>query len=247
MLKSSLAPLQTTTLATQVQQRLEHAIVTGELKPGSRLLEVDLAETLQVSRASLREALRLLENKGLVVTTHRRGAYVVELTDRDVREIYRIRLLLEGYAIRLAAENPTPELLDRLDALMTDLRVSAERRDYFSIVELDLELHRTIIIACDNHRLLDMWGDLMAPIRALNLTKYRLFDDSALIAQGHQVLVDAIRRRSPDDAELLLHTHITDTAEQVLSSLAHERAQAVDHVDIGSDEPIAFQAGTSRG
>ena len=96
MVKTALAPLETTTLATQVQRSLEHAIFTGELKPGERLIEVDLAETLQVSRASLREALRLLENKGLVVTTHRRGAFVIELTDVDVREIYRIRLLAGG-------------------------------------------------------------------------------------------------------------------------------------------------------
>lgn len=228
MLKSALAPLETTTLATQVQRRLEHAIFTGELKPGERLIELDLAEALQVSRASLREALRLLEKKGLVVTTHRRGSFVIELTDRDVREIYRIRLLLENYAIRLAAQNPAPDLLDRLDALTSDMRDRALRRDYFAIVDLDLDFHRAICAATDNRRLLDMWGDLVSPTRALLLTKYRLFDDSELIAQGHQVLIDAIRQRDPDRAEELLEIHITDTHEAVLAALAHERAANVD-------------------
>lgn len=223
MLKTALAPLETTTLATQVQRRLEHAIYTGELKPGERLLEVELAEALQVSRASLREALRLLENKGLVVTSHRRGAYVIELTDRDVREIYRVRFLLEEHAIRCAAEDPSPELLDRLDALIDDLRAAANRKDYFAIVDLDLELHREICAATGNRRLLDIWGDLVAPTRALLITKYRLFDDSELITQGHQVLVDAIHQRDPDRAALLLENHITDTHEAVLRSLAHER------------------------
>src|SRR6478735_4361512 len=114
MVKTALAPLETTTLATQVQRSLEHAIFTGQLKPGERLIEVDLADTLQISRASLREALRLLENKGLVVTSHRRGAFVIELTDRDVREIYRLRLLLEDYAIRCAAKSPSADLLSQL-------------------------------------------------------------------------------------------------------------------------------------
>lgn len=225
MLKTALAPLETTTLATQVQRRLEHAIYTGELKPGERLLEVELAEALQVSRASLREALRLLENKGLVVTSHRRGAYVIELTDRDVREIYRVRFLLEEHAIRCAAENPAPELLTRLDALIDDLRAAANRKDYFAIVDLDLEVHREICAATGNQRLLDIWGDLVAPTRALLITKYRLFDDSELIAQGHQVLVDAIHQRDPDRAAHLLEKHITDTHEAVLRSLAHERGR----------------------
>lgn len=247
MLKSALAPLHTMTLATQVQQRLEHAIFTGELKPGERLIEVDLAETLQISRASLREALRLLENKGLVVTTHRRGAFVIELTERDVREIYRLRLLLEGFAIRSAAEHPTSELLDRLDALMTELNASARGRDYFAIVNLDLELHREICAASENHRLLDMWGDLVAPTRALLLTKYRLFDDSELIAHGHQVLVDAIRRRDPDRAAHLLEGHITDTWEQVLRSLAHERAADPETTGDDSMQPIEITPRQARG
>jgi DNA-binding GntR family transcriptional regulator len=240
MLTTALSPLSTSTLATQVQQRLEHAIFTGELKPGERLVEVDLADTLQVSRASLREALRLLEKKGLVVTTHRRGSFVIQLTDRDVREIYRIRLLLEGYAIRSIAERPAPELLSRFEAIMADLESAAKRKDYFAIVDLDLELHRAFCAAIENKRLLDMWGDLVAPIRALLLTKYRLFDDSELIAHGHQVLVDAIRKRDPDRAVTLLERHITDTWEEVLRSLAHERvADSVDaqmHAD-GLGEP----------
>lgn len=223
MLKTLIAPIETTTLATQVQRRLEHAIYSGELKPGERLIEVDLADALQVSRASLREALRLLENKGLVVTSHRRGAYVIELTEQDVREIYRVRFLLEGHAIRLAAEDPTPELLARLQDLIDALRVAAERKDYFAIVDLDLELHREICAATGNGRLLDIWGDLVAPTRALLITKYRLFDDSELITQGHQVLVDAIQQCDPELAAARLEKHITDTHEAVLHSLAHER------------------------
>ena len=236
MLKTALAPLETTTLATQVQRSLEHAIFTGELKPGERLIEVDLAEALQVSRASLREALRLLENKGLIVTTHRRGAFVIELTDRDVREIYRIRLLLEEYAIRCAAENPTSELLERLDTLVSAMTASAAHRDYFAIVDLDLDLHRLICAATGNQRLLDMWGDLVAPTRALLLTKYRLFDDSEEIAHGHQVLIDAIRQRDQDRAAVLLEGHITNTHEAVLRALAHERARSA--APEGSDEGV---------
>lgn len=223
--KSVFAPLETTTLATQVQRSLEHAIFTGELKPGERLIEVDLAEALQVSRASLREALRLLENRGLVVTTHRRGAYVIELSDDDVREIYRMRLLLEDYAIRCATEHPTPDLIARLESHIDEMRASAARRDYFAIVDLDLDFHREICGAAGLQRLLTMWGDLVAPTRALLLTKYRLFDDSEEITHGHEILLEAIQQGDKDRAALLLERHVTDTHEEILQSLAHERAK----------------------
>jgi DNA-binding GntR family transcriptional regulator len=223
MVRTVFSPLETTTLATQVQRSLEHAIFTGELKPGERLIEVELAEAMQVSRASLREALRLLENKGLVVTTHRRGAYVIELTDDDVREIYRVRLLLEDHAIRCAAADPSPELVARLESLIEAMRVSAMQRDFFAIVDLDLDFHREICAAAGNRRLLTMWGDLVAPTRALLLTKYRLFDDSEEITHGHAVLLDAIQRRDQERAATLLDRHITDTHEAIVQSLAHER------------------------
>jgi DNA-binding GntR family transcriptional regulator len=225
MVRTVFSPLETTTLATQVQRSLEHAIFTGELKPGERLIEVELAEAMQVSRASLREALRLLENKGLVVTTHRRGAYVIELTDEDVREIYGVRLLLEDHAIRCAAGSPSPELIARLESLINEMRTSAMQRDYFSIVDLDLDFHRAICTAAGNRRLLTMWGDLVAPTRALLLTKYRLFDDSEEITNGHVILLDAIRQGDQERAAALLDRHVTDTHEAILQSLAHERAR----------------------
>lgn len=225
MVRTVFSPLETTTLATQVQRSLEHAIFTGELKPGERLIEVDLAEAMQVSRASLREALRLLENKGLVVTTHRRGAYVIELSDEDVREIYGVRLLLEDHALRCATANPSPELIARLESLIDTMRISAMQRDYFSIVDLDLDFHRAICTAAGNRRLLTMWGDLVAPTRALLLTKYRLFDDSEEITNGHVILLDAIRQGDQEHAATLLDRHVTDTHEAILQSLAHERTR----------------------
>jgi DNA-binding GntR family transcriptional regulator len=218
------APLESETVAAQIQRRLEEAIYTGQLRPGQRLIETDLAEALQVSRASFREALRLLQSKGLVVNTHRRGTFVAALSATDVRELYTLRLLLEVYAIRHVAEHRDGALLDRLQELVNELQQKAGRRDHLGIVDLDLEIHRSICAASGNRKLLEMWGDLVAPSRALLLTKYRLFDDSPDITLGHQRLVDAIRDRDPDRAEQLLRSHIVDTWEEVLRALAQEEA-----------------------
>ena len=232
--KSALAPLESATIAAQIQQRLEEAIYTGQLKPGQRLIETDLAEALHVSRASFREALRLLQSKGLVVNTHRRGTFVAELTATDVREIYTVRILLEGYAIRHAAAHRDQPLLDRLHELIAALQVKALRRDHLGIVDLDLEIHREICAATGNRKLIEMWGDLVAPSRALLLTKYRLFDDSPEITHGHQRLADAIRDRDPDRAEQLLKSHIIDTWEAVLRALAREGADGNERRDDGA-------------
>jgi DNA-binding GntR family transcriptional regulator len=226
MPKLAFEPLESTTVATLIQQRLEAAIYSGELRPGERLIEADLAEAMQVSRASFREALRLLQSKGLVVATHRRGTYVAELTVTDVREIYTLRILLEAYAIRLAAEQADQEIIDRLQSLTEDLREAADRHDHRRIVDLDLDIHRAICTFTGNAHLLDTWTGLIAQVRALLLTKYRLFDDSPDIARGHQQLVDAIRDHDAQRAEALLHAHISDTAEQVLAALNHQMPDA---------------------
>ena len=226
MVKVGLEPLESATLAAQIQVRLEEAIYTGQLKPGQRLIETDLAEALQVSRASFREALRLLQSKGLVVTTHRRGTFVAEITPTDVRDIYTLRILLEGFAIRQVTELPAQDVLDRLDLLVERLRDCAARRDHIGIVDLDVEFHRTICQATGNKKLLEHWEALVAPVRAFLLTKYRVFDDSPEIAQGHERLVNAIRDHKPDLAEELLKSHIIDTAEEVLRILALEPVTA---------------------
>jgi len=222
----SFTPVETGSLAARIQERLERAIYSGELQPGQRLLEIELAEAFRVSRASLREALRLLENKGLVISMPRRGTFVAELTEREVREIYTLRILLEGHAIRLAAAQPARDLLDRLDELVNQLGTCAARGDHIGIVDLDVEIHRAICAATGNDKLLDVWESLVAPVRALLLVKYRISDDSPEIERGHRQLVEAIRAENPGRAEELLKSHIVDTAELVLQLLVRDEAGA---------------------
>ena len=209
-------PVETGSLAARIQERLERAIYAGELHPGQRLLEVELADAFRVSRASLREALRLLENKGLVVSVPRRGTFVAELTERDVRDIYNLRVLLEGFAFRQLASAPDPDLLRQLEEETDRLGVCARRGDHIGIVDHDIAIHRLICGAPDNAKLLAVWESLVAPVRALLLVKYRITDDSDEIERGHRGLIEAIRANDPDLAEDRLKSHIVDTAELVL-------------------------------
>jgi DNA-binding GntR family transcriptional regulator len=189
------------------------------LKPGDRLIETELAATLQVSRASVREALRLLQSKGLVDSKHRRGTFVAEINSADAREIYALRTLLEGYSVRQLAEHASDEQVQSLQRLVDKLRAAARKRNYELIVELDLRFHRDVCSFPRNRRLLETWSRMITQLRAMLLTKYELYDDSPAIADSHQELLDAIRSHDPDRAEALVKTHIVETAERVLRLL----------------------------
>ena len=230
MVKGLLPPLETQTLATQVYGRILEAIRSGVLTPGDRLVETELAESLQVSRASVREALRLLQSKGLVISSHRRGTFVARINSADAREIYTLRILLEAYAIRQMAERASIEDVDALQLVVDELQAAADRRDYERIVELDLRFHREVCSFPRNHRLLETWGSMMIQLRALLLTKYNLYDDSPDIAHSHQEFIDALRLRDADRAEALVKTHIAETAEHVLRALAE-----AEHVPLTGD------------
>ncbi|MBI3943053.1 MAG: GntR family transcriptional regulator [Chloroflexi bacterium] len=220
---NGLTPLESETIATRVFRQLQKAIYAGQLKPGERLIEADLAEALQVSRASVREALYLLQSKGLVTTKHRRGTYVIELTDEDMRDIYNLRILLETYAVRLAAETATDEEIELLQKLIDDLREVAKLRKHEQIVDLDLRFHLEICRFARNKRLLDTWRGMESALRAFLLLKYGLYDDSPEIANSHQPLIDALRQHNPDKAEAALRSHIFETAQHVLYSLEEEK------------------------
>lgn len=223
-----LTPVESETIVTQVYHTLRAAIHRGQLKPGQRLMDGELAEALQVSRATVREALCLLQSKGLVVNKHRRGAFVAELTPDDVRDIYSFRILLETYAVRVGARTATVAQLDRLQRLIDELDDAARRQDFERIVDLDLRFHQVICEFASSQRLLEAWLSMETVLRAFLLLKYDLYDDSPLIAGSHQPLVDALRARDGETAAAVLHDHIAETAEKILKSLAREEQRLLE-------------------
>ncbi len=219
-----LPPLRPEGLPHQVHARLVQALRDGQLKPGDRLIETDLALSLQVSRTSVREALRLLETSGLVVSTPHHGTYVAEIDADDARDLYTLRALLEAHAAGQLARHPQAELFTQLQQLVDDMAHAVRDEETKHIVDLDIEFHRLLCSAPGNRRLLETWTGMMDQVRTLLLTKYRLYDDSADIAQSHQVLLDACRDGDPAHAAHRVEAHITDTAERVLRELATESA-----------------------
>jgi len=181
----------------------------GKLKPGERLIDTELAEALQVSRATVREALRMLASKGLVEIRHRRGAFVAESTPHDLRDACMFRILLETHAARLGAASATPDELDALQELIERFHDAAAQRDFEQIVDLDLRFHLALCHFARSKRLLDAWCGMETMLRAFLLLKYALYDDSALIAGSHQPILDALQQHDPDRAARSARTFLT--------------------------------------
>lgn len=194
-------------LRQEVSGILREAIWTGVLKPGQRLNENWLASELGVSRPPLREAFRVLEQDGLVVSIPRRGSFVRTLSGQDISEIYTARCAIEGMAAELAME-ATAQDLDRLDRMVEqveawDVVLGENLRE---IVDRDFEFHRALVKLSGNTRLVAMWDQIAGQLRlALTLADPALFQPDYVEAT-HRPLVAAIRRGDRPEVQRLSRT-----------------------------------------
>ena len=203
------------TLAEKVFSELATAIVRGELAPGERLSEQALVTRYGGSRAPIREAIQKLEARNLVVRVPHAGARVVSLSLEELRDIYEVRLELESMACRLAAERMSDAEISALEKLLEEHARSIEADQGLSYYQKsgNLDFHYRIIEGSKNSRLHQMLcGDLYHIIR---MYRYRTSTSSERPLQAlkeHQRIVEAIKSRDPQLAELLMRRHI-----QVLS------------------------------
>jgi GntR family transcriptional regulator of gluconate operon len=203
-----------------VLSALRMAIITGELKPNSHLVEAQLAEKLSVSRGPVREALVRLEQENLVVNYPYRGRFVVGLSLDDIHEVYSLRRLLEGHGVELALEElhaehlaHLEELLDRMVDLVTDSR-------FEELVEVDLEFHRLIMTAAGSDRLLQMWEMLTGVSRALIvITASTAPDIVRLVTESHRDILEACMNRDAAAAKEVVHAHLTGAEALMLQAM----------------------------
>jgi DNA-binding GntR family transcriptional regulator len=145
--------IERTRLKAQIVDFLRSQIIFGHLPPGTPLVERELAETLQISRIPVRDALQELEKEGLVVSTATNRRSVIRLTERDIRELYEVRLRLEDLAVEQAARNTSPTYQEQLRAALATMEHSFRERNPAGFPRADVNLHRTIWAQADNRHL----------------------------------------------------------------------------------------------
>src|SRR5690606_7880656 len=149
---------------------LREAIINGTLKPRERLMEIQLAEELGVSRTPIREALRKLEIEGFIVMVPRKGAYVADLSFKDIADVFEIRSALEGLAAELAAERITDEELDEMERLLIEKAEAIASNDMEKLVLVDTKFHEAIYKASRNERLTNIISNLREQIQRYRAT-----------------------------------------------------------------------------
>jgi len=201
-------------LKNQVLEVLRDCLLSGQFSPGTPLIEREWAERLGVSRNPVREALMQLESEGLVVSKPG-GRYVVTLAERDINELYQVRLLLERLAVRLAAQNVNDEAARLLVEQSQLMARAIAQNDVIAYRRSDVETHRVIWRASGNRHLHRALETLLGPIFMLVARHAEHFDWSETYAL-HEELVNYIVRRCPDEAEQSIERHIQNAWQRSL-------------------------------
>ena len=215
-MKRRLAPIRLDSyqpLREVVCETLREAIRSGVLKPGERLMEIQLADELGDSRTPVREAMRKLELEGYVIMLPRRGTYVANISIRDINEVFEIRTTLDALASGLAAERITEE---ELEQLLVSIGENIETRNMKKVVEDDMEFHDILYKASRNQRLVGIISNLRE-----QMTRFRSMSMSypgrlKKTLEEHSRLVEAIAQRDVELAQKLAVEHMENSEQTLL-------------------------------
>jgi len=199
-----------------VLEALREAIINGVLIPGERLMEIQLAEEMGVSRTPVREAIRKLELEGFVVMIPRKGAYVAGVSFKDVKDVFEIRAALEGLAAGLAAEKVTQEEVEQMERA---LHYEREPDSLEEMVQSDTDFHALLYKASRNERLISILANLREQIQRFRTTSLAVPGRPKTAIQEHRAMVDAIARHDVEDAQSLAAAHIENAANIMYEAL----------------------------
>jgi len=204
-----------------VLEALREAIVSGVLEPGERLMEIQLAEELGVSRTPIREAIRKLELEGFVVMIPRKGAYVAGVSYKDVKDVFEIRAALEGLAAGLAAEKITDEEIEQMERV---LHYEKEPENLEEMIQADTDFHALLYKASRNEKLIGILANLREQIQRFRATSLAVPGRVKYAIAEHREILEAIARHDVKEAQALATAHI-ETAANVMFEAMREQAK----------------------
>lgn len=201
---------------------LREAILKGELKPGERLMELQLAARLGVSRTPIREAIRMLEQEGLAVTIPRRGAEVARMTEKDMEDVLQVRGALDELAVKLAAESITSEQLKMLERAGADFERSLATNDVREIAQADVAFHDAIYQATGNCRLVNLLNNLREQLYRYRVEYLKDSSSYPRLLKEHRDIVDSLRRKDKSAAAEIMLDHVKNQAEAVKNMIREQ-------------------------
>lgn len=201
---------------------LRQAILTGEMKPGERLMEIHLANKLGVSRTPIREAIRKLELEGLVIMIPRRGAEVAQITWKSLKDVLEVRRALDVLAIELACDRMTQEELQELYRACENFAEATKTKDARQIAEADVVLHDLIVASTRNNRLIQLVNNLAEQMYRYRFEYIKDSSQHERLIQEHNDMYQSILRKDKESAARAVRKHIDNQEEAIIRQLQLE-------------------------
>ena len=205
-------------LSKKVYRILKASIIKGSLKPGEKILEVNIAEQLGVSRTPIREALRELAAEGFVRMEPNLGMVVVDFSLEELKEVLQTRRVLEGFAASVAAEKISKEEIKKLEEITEKMGICISKNNLVTYSNLNAEFHSLILNICGNKRMMKICVNLSDSehrfrIRSLRSNPGRL----KYSLKEHQEIIEALKKKDTEQAERLSKKHIENVLENILT------------------------------
>ena len=199
-----------------VYEELKMQILTGKIVPGTRMMEVELAEDMGVSRTPIREAIRKLEKEGLVTIEPRRGAYASQISTKDMVDILEVRQDMEGLAAFFAASRMTEEQMAELKKASDSYNIAVSEGNTANMIVYDTKFHRIIVESCNNNILVQMIEQLQELVLRFRYIYYDNFRRAENMPEEHRQIMEAIQEGRARDARSAADVHIDRLKEMVI-------------------------------
>lgn len=218
MLGDSLQPINSKTMREDVTGAIRRAILNGDLALGKKVNQVQIAQKLGTSRGPVREALRQLEEEGLIKSIPYRGTFVIEITPEYVKDLFAIRQVIEIFAVQCVIDRAQPDDLEKLRATVNEMQQAVAVSDLGRSSELDLQFHSLIYQSAHHDLLLPMWKSIEAGVRLCLAHGHRVDAGRRGFVRTHVDILAAIEAKDKDRASQLLRDHIQEAGEAIYNS-----------------------------
>lgn len=198
---------------------LRQAILRGELKPGERLMEIQLANKLGVSRTPIREAIRKLELEGLVLMIPRKGAEVADITEKSLKDVLEVRRALEELSVKLTCDRITKEEIKELGQAAENFKRTLKSKDITEIAEADVRFHDVIYTATKNQKLIQLLNNLHEQMYRYRIEYLKNEDVYPKLLKEHKEIIDRISRGEKEEAARIVCEHIDNQVNTVMDTI----------------------------
>lgn len=205
---------------------LRKAILTGELKPGERLMEIHLANQLGVSRTPIREAIRKLELEGLVIMIPRRGAEVAQITEKSLKDVLEVRRALDALCVELACDRISVEETEQLKKACDEFERATKSGDLTMIAEADVSLHDIIVQATRNQRLIQLINNLSEQMYRYRFEYIKDEKRHDNLVEEHRMIYESILHKDKQKAAEASKMHIDNQEKSIIRQIRLEQEQS---------------------